>query len=45
MMDEQNNPKIKFIGQMSSRIFQRVIRGQINYESDMKTFQKYRDMT
>lgn len=44
MMDEQNNPKVKFIGQMSSRIFQRVIRGQINYETDMKTLQKYRDM-
>ncbi len=44
MMDEQNNPKIKFIAQMSSRIFQRVIRGQIDYETDMKTLQKYRDM-
>lgn len=44
MIDEQNNPKVKFIGQMASRIFQRVIRGQINYETDMKTLQKYRDM-
>lgn len=44
MMDEQNNPKVKFIAQISGRIFQRVIRGQIDYDADMKALQKYRDM-
>jgi tetratricopeptide (TPR) repeat protein len=43
-MDEQNNPKVKFIAQMSGRIFERVIRGQIDYDADMKALQKYRDM-
>ena len=43
-MDEQDNPVVKFIAQVAGQIFERIIRGQIDYESDLKALQKYRDM-
>ncbi|MDX2078343.1 MAG: tetratricopeptide repeat protein [bacterium] len=43
-MDEQINPVVRFIAEMSKQIFERNIRGQIDYENDLKAFQKYRDM-
>jgi len=43
-MDEQDNPVVKFIAQVAGQIFERIIRGQIEYESDLKALQKYREM-
>jgi tetratricopeptide (TPR) repeat protein len=43
-MDEQDNPVVKFISQVSKQIFERTIRGQIDYDNDIKALQKYREM-
>lgn len=43
-MDEQDNPVVKFIKHVSDQIFERLIRGQVDYANDLKALEKYRDM-
>ncbi|MCU0481739.1 MAG: hypothetical protein MUE54_11090 [Anaerolineae bacterium] len=43
-MDERDNPVVKFITEVSNQIFERLLRGQIDYANDLKALEKYRDM-
>lgn len=43
-MDERTNPLVRFIAEMSKQVFERNIRGEIDYENDLKALQKYLEM-
>mgnify|MGYP001273055976 CR=1 FL=1 len=43
-MDERTNPLVRFIAEMSKPIFERSMRGEIDYDNDLKALQKHLEM-